>query len=179
MRQRNPRTMRDMTILGGWLFADLLLAFMVIFLAAQPPFPKIIPTPTPTTPPTPTVIVPTPTPTQEPRLDFNFLSFTMTNVDYNGLLNNSRPAVNAVEKFLNGQAKLRNRSAGLVIVYDGALNDPDISDAQNIAKAVVKNVLKDMASRGPLFQRASYYDPLYLLGADHSFVEFNIYLFKE
>jgi hypothetical protein len=31
---------RDMTILGGWLFADLLLGLMVIFLAGIPPIPK-------------------------------------------------------------------------------------------------------------------------------------------
>src|SRR5579875_2508663 len=36
----------DMTLLGGWLFADLLLGLMVIFLAAVPPVPKP-PTPAP------------------------------------------------------------------------------------------------------------------------------------
>ena len=56
MLKRDLRTKRDMTILGGWLFADLLLALMVIFLAAQPPFPKTPPkTPTPTALVTPTV----------------------------------------------------------------------------------------------------------------------------
>src|SRR5260370_29567810 len=122
MRQQNQRTLRDMTILGGWLFADLLLALMVIFLAAQPPFPKVLPkTPTPT----PTV---TPTPTLEPRLDFTYHRFTMNNVDYNGILSNNSSAVRTVEQFINGQTTLRNRNAGLVIVYDGAPSDADIAD---------------------------------------------------
>lgn len=177
MRQRDPRTMRDMTILGGWLFADLLLAFMVIFLAAQPPFPKVIPkTPTPT--PTPTLAV-TPTPTPEPRLDFNYHRFTLTNVDFNGILGNKSSAVNTVEQFLNNQAVLRNRSAGLVIVYDGAPSDADIGDAQTIAQAVMNNVLKVMGRHGPLFQRTSYYNPLYLFGPDHSTVVIDVYLFTQ
>ena len=56
MQQRNPRITRDMTILGGWLFADMLLGLVVIFMAAQPPFPKpLIPTvvASPTATPTP------------------------------------------------------------------------------------------------------------------------------
>ena len=175
MHQRNPRTIRDMTILGGWLFADLLLAFMVIFLAAQPPFPKVLPkTPTPT--PTPVV---TPTPTSEPRLDFNYHHFTMNNVDYNGILNNSSSAVKAVEQFINSQAVLRNRIAGLVIVYDGALSDADIAEAQTIAQAVIDSVLKVMGRQGPLFQRASYYTPIYLFGSDHTTIVIDIYLFKQ
>lgn len=179
MRQRDPRTMRDMTILGGWLFADLLLAFMVIFLAAQPPFPKVVPsTPTPTPTPAPTLAV-SPTPTPEPRLDFIYHRFTLSNVDYNGILSNQSSAINAVEQFLNGQTVLRNRSAGLVIVYDGAPTDADIGVAQNIAQALMNNVLKVMGRHGPLFQRVSYYNPLYLFGPDHGTVVIDIYLFTQ
>ncbi len=173
MRQHNQHTLRDMTILGGWLFADLMLALMVIFLAAQPPFPKVPPkTPTPTS-------VVTPTPTPEPRLDFNYHRFRMDNVDYNGILGNKSSAVTAVEQFINSQAMLRNRSAGLVIVYDGARTDADIGDAQTIAQAVIDNVLKVMGRQGPLFQRASYYNPIYLFGPGHNTVVIDIYLFQQ
>jgi hypothetical protein len=174
MQSRNPRTMRDMTILGGWLFADLMLALMVIFLAAQSPFPKIPLTPTPTAIPTLT-----PTPTPVPRLELNFHEFRMDNADYNGILSNNASAVRAVENFINSQAVLHGRSAGLVIVYDGAPDDPDITSAQSIAQAVINNVLKAMGKQGPLFQRASYYDPLYLLDQSHSTVVLDIYLFKQ
>src|SRR5450432_3433361 len=33
---------RDMALLGGWLFADLFLGLMVVFLAAVPPTPKVV-----------------------------------------------------------------------------------------------------------------------------------------
>jgi hypothetical protein len=174
MHRHNNRTIRDMTILGGWLFADLLLALMVIFMAAQPPIPKPIPpTPTPTFTP-----AATPTPTQEPRLDFNFQRITLSGVDYNGILNNTPSAVNSMEQAINNHAVLNNRSVGLVIVYDGAPSDPDIQEAQTIGQAVIDKVLKVMGRQGPLFQRASYYNPIYLLGADHGTVVLDIYLFK-
>lgn len=175
MQRYNKRNLRDMTILGGWLFADLLLALMVIFLAAQPSFPKPIPK-TPTPSPTPTFTM---TPTPVPRLDFKFHRFEMDNVDYNGILANNASAVTAVEKFINGRAELRNRVAGLVIVYDGANTDSDISTAQTIAQAVTDNVLKIMGSREQLLQHASYYNPLYLFGAGHNVVVLDIYLFQQ
>src|SRR5690348_16119385 len=57
MRQRIvPPRVGDMTLLGGWLFADLLLALMVIFFASAlgAPPPDVIPPPilivSPTTP---------------------------------------------------------------------------------------------------------------------------------
>lgn len=46
MRARTPQFLtRDMTVLGGWLFADLLLGLMLIFLVAVPPQPKVVPPP--------------------------------------------------------------------------------------------------------------------------------------
>lgn len=176
MLERKPRTMRDMTILGGWLFADLLLALMVIFLAAQPAFPKPLP-PTPTPIPTfsPTV---SPSPTQEPRLDFHYQPIVAT-VDSTGILNNTSSAVNSMMQFINNQAVLHNRSAGLVIVYVGAPNDGNVGQAQNIGRAVISNVLKIMGRQGPLFQRASYFDPLFLLGGSLNTVTLDIYLFKK
>lgn len=177
MRPYNKRTLRDMTILGGWLFADLLVALMVIFLAAQPAFPKIIPgTPTPGV--TPTVFT-TPTPTPEPRLDFNFHRIRSDNVDYAGILANKPSAVQALEQFINSQALLHNRSVGLALVYDGAPTDADIGDAQTIAQAVIDNVLKVMGRRGGTFQRASYYTPIYLFGPGHNTVVIDIYLFQQ
>lgn len=43
MRSQTPQFLtRDMTVLGGWLFADLLLGLMLIFLVAVPPTPKSV-----------------------------------------------------------------------------------------------------------------------------------------
>lgn len=171
-QRRNQRSIRDMTIMGGWLFADLLLALVVILLATQPPFPKLV---KPTITPTPTF---TPTPTPEPRLELVYHHITLNNVDYQGILNNSSSAVNNVEQQINGHTELRGRSAGLVVVYDGAPSDADIGQAQDVARAVVKNVLQVMGQHGPLFQRSSYYGPLYFLGVDHNTVILDVYLFR-
>lgn len=179
MQRYNTRTIRDMTLLGGWLFADLLVALMVIFLAAQPAFPKPLPkTPTPSPSPSPTFTM-TPTPTPVPRLDFNPQRFTMTGVDYQGILANKPSAVKVVEQYLNGQSALHNRISGIVIVYDGAPTDAEIGDAFNVAKAVINNVLKVMGKTESLFKYSSYYNTLYLLGAGHDVVIFDIYLFKQ
>src|SRR5258707_2788410 len=134
MQQRNPRLIRDMTILGGWLFADLLLALTVIFMAAQPAFPKPLPTPTPK--------IAKPTPTLPPHLEKNFREVKITNVDFNGLQKNSSSAVQHIERAINGNPALQGREAGLVIVYDGAPTDADIQDAFTIGKAVIRNVLQ-------------------------------------
>src|SRR5205807_155995 len=104
---------------------------------------------------------------------------TMNNVDYNGILSDNSLAVMAVEQFINSQTGLHNRSAGLVIVYDGAQSDAEIGDALTIAQAVINNVLKVMGRQGSLFQRASYYDPIYSFGPSHSTVIFDIYLFRQ
>lgn len=61
----------DTSRLSGWLYADLLLALMVIFLVTSATGvvrtqPKAPPTPTPTITPTPT-LTPTPSPTPPPR----------------------------------------------------------------------------------------------------------------
>src|SRR5579859_1550016 len=84
------------TLSAGWLFADLLLALAMLFLAAntigiKPPPPS--PTPNPVTPTATTA----PTPTPLPRLELNFHEFHIV-VDPVGLLNNSEGALNAVKQ---------------------------------------------------------------------------------
>lgn len=178
MSQRNPRTMRDMTILGGWLFADLLLALVVIFMASQPAIPKALPTPTPTATatftPTPTVM---PTPTQEPRLDFTYREFQVT-VDFTGLLSDSPQAINDLERKVMSVPFLHNRSVGLAVVYGGAPTDNDIGQAQSIARKVY-GVLGMLGHQSSVFQRASYYEPIFHLGNDPSIVIIDVYLFKQ
>ena len=176
MQQRNPKTMRDMTILGGWLFADLLLALFVIFMAAQPTIPlKIFPTPTPTPTPTPIAGV-TVTPTPVPRLELKPHRFQLT-VDYVGLLSDTPSAIAGVQQQVRGQSILHGRSVGLVIAYGGAPDDASIPQALSIASKVY-NVLAGMGQQGFAFQRASYYDPIYYFGNDPSVVIVDVYLFQ-
>ena len=161
------------TVSAGWLFADLLLALAMLFLAANtfaihppPPPPKIVKKVTPT---------PTPKPTVLPRLELSFHEFTI-NVDSNGLLNNSQGAIASVEQQVKAQAVLRGRSVGLVIAYGGAPGDGQIGTAQAIAGKVY-DILKTLGRQGFAFSRSSYYDTLYDLGGKTSIVTLDVYLF--
>lgn len=64
---RLPRY-RDAYALGGWLFADLLLAVAIVFLAASPAGSYLAPSPSPTAAVSPgTSLAPTPSPTATPE----------------------------------------------------------------------------------------------------------------
>jgi len=180
---RKPRV-KDTIMLSGWLFADLLLALAVLFLAAntvgakpQPPTPTPVPTQALVPTPTPTF---TPTPTQEPRLDFSPQRITISGVDYNGLLSGSSQATNDVKQKLLSQSVLQGRSVGLTIVYGGAPTTDDIGRAINIAKKVY-SILQDLGNSGGAFKRSSYYDALYTLSSANTpdVVTIDVYLFRQ
>lgn len=178
---RKPRV-KDTIMLSGWLFADLLLALAILFLAANTvgAKPEPIPTPTPVVlAPTPT-FTPTPMPTKEPRLDFSPQRITLTGIDYNGLLSGSQQAKDDVKQKLQGQSVLQGRSVGLTIVYGGAPDTDSIRQAIDIANKVYA-ILKDLGNNGGAFQRSSYYDPLYTLGSANTpdIVTIDVYLFKQ
>src|SRR5947209_782920 len=141
MRRPDRRfRMRDTVLLSGWLFADLLLALVVIFLAANTVGVKPQPIPTPTPTPTPTATAtPTPTPTPTaitptplPRLELS-KNRVIVSIDANGLLNNTPGAINDLKQKIRAQALLRGRTAGLVIAYGGASDVTQVSRAQAIA----------------------------------------------
>ncbi len=171
MRQRDRRfRMRDTVLLSGWLFADLLLALAVIFLSANTVGvkPRVIPTsiPTPTARPSPTPL---------PRLELSRYRITLT-IDSNGLLNDSPSAINDLKQKIRGQAVLRGRTAGLVIVYGGAPDVAQVTRAQTVVTKVI-SVLVSLGNEGFVFTRTSYYDPLYILNGDANTTVIDIYLF--
>lgn len=171
MRQRDRRfRMRDTVLLSGWLFADLLLALAVIFLSANTVGvkPRVIPTsiPTPTARPSPTPL---------PRLELSRYRITLT-IDSNGLLNDSPGAMNDLKQKIRGQAVLRGRTAGLVIVYGGAPDVTQVTRAQTVVTKVI-SVLVSLGNQGFVFTRTSYYDPLYILNGDANTTVIDIYLF--
>jgi hypothetical protein len=179
MRQPERRFRpRDTVLLSGWLFADLLLALAVIFLSANTVGvkPKVIATPIPTPTPTPT-LAPTPSPTPLPRLELHKHTIVVS-IDANGLLNNSPDAINSLKQEMRAQSILRGRSVGLVIAYGGASDDSQIGKAQAVAVKVM-SVLMSLGSGGFAFSRASYYDPLYLLGGDINTAVIDVYLFAQ
>jgi len=166
--QNGRRTGRGMFPLAGWLFADLLLAMMMIFIVASAVGTYIPPSPKPT---------PTPKPTASPRLELRFHRFTI-NIDPVALLGNNPSSINDVKRQVKSQVFLRGRSAGLVIVYGGALNDAGIDTALNIADKIYA-VLAELGREGFVFSRASQYDPLYIFGSDPTIVAIDVFLFSQ
>lgn len=254
-----PRV-RDTVFMSGWLFADLLLALAILFLAANtigikippPPPPKLVVTPTHLdstssnctnhlseyqctvtltetadsqgnvnwtavsdistglvfTPPgrslspgmsvniqishihcendsftfsgsrgaIPARILWQCTPRQE-RLDFNYHRKNFDNVNTDGLINGSSQAINDFKGRIKGWPDLQGHSVGLVVIYGGASSVSEIPHAYQIADTV-KSILQSLLKDGfPAFQRASYYDHLYLLNAPRTTVVIDVYLF--
>lgn len=175
--ERNQPHMRNTVLLTGWLFADLLLALFVIFLAASTLGVKLYkPSPTPTVRVTPTVV--SPTPTSIPRLELHANRFKYTGIDYQGLLNNTPNAINDLKQRLRHERALQGRRAGLAIAYDGASGTADIPTALSV-DAKIYGVLASLGNEGFVFIKTSYYDSLYLLGATPDTVTIDVFLFAQ
>jgi hypothetical protein len=113
----------------GWLFADLMLALAMLFIAAtsagtapssqSAPHPK--PAPSPTVTPGPQV---TASPTMAPKrhlplpLDLTPVKMTL-NIDPNAVLNNDPEQADKIRKAVLTDHRLAGRQAGLVILFGG------------------------------------------------------------
>lgn len=171
---------------AGWLFADLLLALAMVFLASST-FP-IKPPVTPTPPP-PTVVV-HPTPTPIPPLDvLNKQTIVVHHVDYVSLTV-AHPSPEAIA-ILAGQIKeavnrdhLQKRRAGLAIAYGVAANNNQQNEAVGVADEVY-NALSLLAEQKFLFFRdAKHYGSLFTLKLtadcnDLSCIKIDVYLFTQ
>lgn len=178
MEPRKSKSQRRNTVLlSGWLFADLLLALSVIFMAANTVGikPKPIPTVVPTIIPSPTL---SPSPTPLPRLELKAHRFIYTNIDYQGLLNNSPSAINDLEQRLRKEPVLQGRSVGLAVAYGGAPGDSTIQQALNISQKVY-GVLAALGKQGFAFTRASFYDDLYVFGPQPTVIKIDVFLFAQ
>lgn len=164
MNCSRPRT-RDIMALGGWLFADLLLALALLFFTTSV---SIRPVPT----------KPTPNPIQtHPRLELNKHRIQLV-INAGGVLQDAPDAVNDFKRQIRGQAVLHLRYVGLVIVYGGASNVNQIDTAITLAQKIY-NALRSLGKGWSVFSRASYYDPLYVLGGDLNTVTLDIFLFAK
>ena len=160
---------RDIVSLGGWLFADLLLALAMLFFTTSidiKPLHSV--TPTPTIKVKPTVL---------PRLELNHQRAVFS-IDAYGLLQGDSGAVSNVKQQVRALSYLHNRRAGLVIVYGSALDVTQVDTALTVAQKVY-DVLRTLGKEGFVFKQASYYDPLYFLGRDINTVTIDIYLFAQ
>jgi hypothetical protein len=172
---RRDRSSHNNTITVGWLFADLLLALAMIFLIANTTnsAPKIVAKATPTPIPTATL---SPTPTPIPRLETSYQPFVIL-IDSEGLLNGDQNAINQVKQQIRAQHFLQGRNAGLVIVYGGAPTTDDIETAKKVASRVY-DVMRSLGKEHFAFSRASYYDPLFNLGASTDEITIHVFLFQ-
>jgi hypothetical protein len=168
MENRHRRGRSTFSI-AGWLFADLLLALMMIFLVASTVGVYI--------PPAPIHPPPTPTPPVPPRLELKFHRFSI-NIDPSSLLNGTPSEIDNIKSQVRAQTFLKGRSVGIVIVYGGAPGDSSIPTALNIASNVYE-VLATLGREGFAFTRASHYDPLYVFGDNLSLVTIDVYLFAK
>jgi hypothetical protein len=171
MRKRGREDLKK-TFIGsaGWLFADLLLALAMLFLVAN-------------TIPLPALAIAHPLiksetkPATIPHLEQTYHRFSIT-VDPILVMNKNVGERNSIVRKILAQSFLRNRSAGLVIVYDGAPTTNDIANATAVATTIY-NILTALGKQNATFARIAKYDPLYLLGDDAATVKLDIFLFAQ
>ena len=174
MKSRNPRTAQDVTTLAGWLFADLFLALMVIFMAAQSAVPKRLPTPTPTAT---AIVLATPTPETLAKLDPHNSRFTVF-VNRAAFLANDQTAVNSVQQQITGQRFLQGRSAGLIIAFGTALSDCTSEGAYTVALKVY-SLVRHLGQTNAIFKNTIDFDPLCNLNTDVNQITIDIFLFAQ
>jgi hypothetical protein len=163
---------------AGWLFADLLLAVAMLFLAANT---VSIPKP-PATPvakhPTHVPSKPTQTPTPNPRvLEHNYCRIPLNISDLTGFQNSLSSAENQLEPQLNAidqHGFLRGRKVGIAIAYGGA-NDGNEGRGVNVANQTY-GVLRDLATRNTPFAGTSFYDNLFTRLFSPNTVIIDVYL---
>lgn len=171
---RRGRYAHDSTVAVGWLFADLLLALAMIFLIANTTnsAPKVVAKVKPT--PTPTLTL---SPTPIPRLETHYKRIIIQ-VDTNGLLQGDKDTINQVKQQIRWRKILQGHDVGLVIAYGGAPTVDDIETAKTIASKMY-DVMRSLGKEHFAFGKASYYDPVYNLGASIDEITIDVFLFIE
>ena len=170
--------------MSGWLFADLLLALAVIFLAMAPGAPKREARPQPT--PTPTQVLqqgsspapePTPTPTPTP-LPACHRSVTLTKIERStsNTIVNGQPTIPSEEQLVRTFADLQGSTVGLVNVYVRVASP---GQGQPLARQVSDRLRRSMPR---LFPPDAIYEPFDHVDANASArgsVLFQLYLLSD
>lgn len=164
MMHQPRRNITNLTLFSaGWLFADLLLALMMLFLASNASAISQKPKPTPMLVTPPTIITVTP---QKPPLAANYfpadLHFNFTNVysgDSNALQGVRNQILNELSKFL--QCK-----AGLVLIFVSVDSTDDANQVGQADKAAgnIVSTMKELGKNNLIFDEAQYHPP----GTNHN-----------
>ncbi|MEO3785244.1 hypothetical protein ABGB12_18080 [Actinocorallia sp. B10E7] len=170
MARKDPGNVVFGTI--GWLFADLMVALAMAFLVATT---VGMPAPDPKSTPT----KPTPTPSAQLGLE-NVPVEIKVSVDYQGLLNGSRLARDALLKKVKADSRITGRDAGLVLAFGGADNSAaGIDRAMKIASKA-NEALKTLGrTESFVFSANTAYTPYIDYGNAPSTLELRVYLFKQ
>ncbi len=110
------------------------------------------------------------------RLDFHYKSFTLNINDVNAFLSGSSQD-NDIKQQVKNTSILQGKSVGLAIVYGGAPDVGSISQAQQVAQKIY-SILGTINQDGfTVFDRSSFYVPLYTLGNSSNLVNVDVYFF--
>lgn len=110
------------------------------------------------------------------RLNFAYQTFTLNIKDVNAFLSGNSQD-NDIKQQIKNTAVLQGKSVGLAIVYGGAPDVGSISQAQQVAQKIY-GILRTINQDGfTVFNRSSFYVPLYTLGNPSSLVSVDVYFF--
>lgn len=122
------------------------------------------------------------------RLDFNYQTFQLTVNDVNALLSGNSQDQDIKRQIMDIPG-IQEKSVGLAAVYDGARDDGQIQQAQQVSQKIY-SIMGSMGREGlHSFDRSSFYRssasdiisrrPLYNLGDPPEKVQVDIYFFTE
>ncbi len=110
------------------------------------------------------------------RLDFSYRSFTLNINDVNAFLSGNSQDSN-IKQQIENTAILQGKSVGLAIVYGGAPDVGSIAQAQQVAQKIYRLLGTLNQDRFHVFDRSSFYVPLYTLGNPQNSVQVDVYFF--
>lgn len=152
MMRRRKRAQWGIFPLAGWLFTDLLLAMMMLFLVSGTlgvPNPPTSKSKTPTPPP---VVC---------GIDPNYHTALVTVSDPQGLRSRTASALNSFFSDVEKNSNLRKDSghiAGVVEVFGGS---SDVADGVNFASGAIQSLKNHANGRFIFSSRTAYFKPLW------------------
>lgn len=110
------------------------------------------------------------------RLDFNYKSFSLIVSNVSAFLSGNSQD-NDIKRQIESTAILRGQSVGLAIVYGGAPDTSSVSQAQAVATKIY-SIMGNLGQDGfHVFDRSSFYVPLFTLDASENSVKVDVYFF--
>lgn len=181
MSERSRRSRRSAFLVSvGWLFADMLLALAVLFLAANTFAPRHFPVKAKAT----ATVTPSPTPSPTPNallLDKQKIRLIIHGNNPDKLSAGDPSAIAYLEQQIKNQITrlgLQHRRAGIAIAYGGADNTGQIGRGTSVANEVY-HILDLLGGQKFVFCNTVHYDNLFTLLYLHDVVVIDIFMFNQ